>query len=71
MTMLTQFEATRRYGHLPLRERVVDELADMLFAVDTVLDSLDTEEANSILWIEPHVRRLYDEVNALMHRMSQ
>lgn len=69
--MLTQFESIRRYGHLPLRERVLDELADVMFSIDTILGSLDTEEANNILWIEPEVRRLYEEINSLMRRMSQ
>jgi len=69
--MLTQFESIRRYSHLPLRERVLDELADVLFSVDTIIGSLDTEEANGILWIEPEVRRLYDDINLLMRRMSQ
>lgn len=71
MTRLMQWEANRHCGHLPLRERVVDELAAMLFAADTILESLDTEEANRFFWIEPHVRRLYDQVNALMHQMTQ
>ena len=71
MAMLTERYATLQYGHLPLRERVLDELADVLFAVDTILDALRVEEARDIQWVEPEVRRWYEEVNALMLRMSQ
>ena len=71
MAMLTQFEAIRRYSHLPLRERILDELADVLFSIDTILGSLDAEEANNILWIEPEIRRVYDDINKLMLRMSE
>ena len=52
---------------LPLQERVVDKLADIMFASDMILDMLEHERksAGHLSSVEPSVRRVYDQVNAL------
>ena len=60
-------------GQLPLQQQVVDKLADMLFASDMVLDMLRDERYRvppHLLAVEPHVRRLYNEVNNLMKKLT-
>lgn len=70
MSLLTDHKATLRYGHLPLSERVLDELGDILYAIDIMLGVLDTEEAKDIRWIEGRLRNAYEEINSLMTRMT-
>jgi hypothetical protein len=55
---------------LPISERVVDRLIDILLAADELLGELQTEEANPLLWIEPHVQRVYREVDSLVRRFA-
>ena len=59
---------------LPLQERVVDKLADIMFASDMILDMLrqdrDSKSAGHLSRIEPSVRRLYDQVNELMKQLT-
>jgi hypothetical protein len=60
-------------GQLPLQQQVVDKLADMLFASDMVLDMLRAERYRvppHLLAVEPQVRRLYNEVNDLMKKLT-
>ena len=60
-------------GQLPLQQQVVDKLADMLFASDMVLDMLRAERYRvppHLLAVEPQVRRLYNEVNNLMKKLT-
>ena len=58
---------------MPLQERVVDKLADMLFAGDMILDMLKTERsfnfAGHLTSLEPSVRRVYEEINELMKQL--
>ncbi len=57
----------------PLQSKVVDKLADMLFASDMILDMLRDDRypvPPHLLAVEPQVQRLYDEVNDLMKRMT-
>lgn len=56
---------------LPLTTRVLDQLVAMLNHADALLRELQTEEANPLLWIEPHVRQVYREVDALIGRFSE
>ena len=54
---------------LPLSERVLDRLADMMFAADEILDMIATQKRypeESSKDIERCVRGVYDQVNALM-----
>lgn len=59
---------------LPLQERVVDKLADMLFASDMILDMLHGERSydfsGQLTSVEPSVRRVYDQINELMKQLT-
>ena len=58
---------------LPLSERVLDRLADMMFAADEVLDMIATQKRypdESSRDIERCVRGVYDQVNALMKTLT-
>ena len=59
------------FVRLPLTTRVLDELIAMLNHADALLRELETEEASPLLWIEPHVRQVYREVDALIGRFSE
>lgn len=60
--------------HLPIHERVVDKLADILFASDMILDMLRSERSMSVAahltTLEPSVRHVYDHVNDLMKQLT-
>jgi hypothetical protein len=59
---------------MPLQERVVDKLADMLFASDMILDMLRDERshksAGHLTSVEPSVRSVYDQINELMKQLT-
>jgi hypothetical protein len=59
--------------HLPVTERVLDKLADILFATDEILDMLHVEEtvydARTIA-VESVAQSVYDRVNELMKTLS-
>ena len=58
---------------MPLQERVVDKLADMLFASDMILDMLRDErsrDSGGLTSVEPSVRRVYDQINELMKQLT-
>ena len=57
---------------LPLQERVVDKLADIMFASDMILDMLrhDSTSGGHLSSVEPSVRRVYDQVNELMKQLT-
>jgi len=69
-------ETTDTFGDLkmPLQERVVDKLADMLFASDMILDMLQDERsynrAGHLTSVAPSVRRVYDQINELMKQLT-
>lgn len=59
---------------LPLQERVVDKLADIMFASDMILDMLRSDRevgpGSHLSSVEPSVRRVYDSVNELMKQLA-
>ena len=59
---------------LPLQERVVDKLADIMYASDMILDMLRHDRsavaARHLSSLEPSVRRVYDQVNELMKQLT-
>ena len=58
---------------LPLSERVLDRLADILFASDEILDMIGTQPRypdESTLDVEKSVRRVYNQVNDLMKKLT-
>jgi len=59
--------------HLPVSERVLDKLADILFATDEILDMLKTDERylnETTVAVGESVRSVYDQVNDLMKQLS-
>ena len=55
-----------------MSERVLDKLADILFATDEILDMIRVEERlhPTTVVVESSVRRLYDQVNELMKKLA-
>ena len=58
-----------RYVSLPAHERVLDRLADLLFAADDTLETLRAEDAQNFAWVEIQVQIVYDTVNEVMKRL--
>jgi hypothetical protein len=59
--------------HLPISERVLDKLADILFATDEILDMIRVEERlpdPTAVVVESAVQRVYDVVNELMKKLA-
>ena len=60
--------------HLPMSERVLDKLADILFATDEILGMVRPDEERmpdpSMASIETSMQSVYDQVNELMKRLS-
>jgi hypothetical protein len=59
--------------HLPMSERVLDKLADILFATDEILDMIRVEErlpdATAVV-VQSSVQHVYDQVNELMKKLA-
>ena len=59
--------------HMPITERVLDRLADILLASDEILDMLATERripVDTSADVERSVRSVFDQVNDLMKKMA-
>jgi len=59
--------------HLPMSERVLDKLADILFATDEILDMIKVEERMpdpTAVVVEDSVRSVYDQINELMKKLA-
>ena len=59
--------------HLPMSERVLDKLADILFATDEILDMIRVEERApdpTTVVVEDSVQRVYDQINELMKKLA-
>lgn len=62
-----------RESQMPMQDRVVDKLADMLYASDMILDLLRDDRyyvPDHLRRLEPSMRRLYTEVNDLMKELT-
>jgi len=58
---------------LPLQERVIDKLADIMFAADMIRDMLEHDpfvSAHQLEIVGPAVQRVYDDMNTLMKRLT-
>ncbi|MGZ5475946.1 MAG: hypothetical protein ACXW2Q_07070 [Thermoanaerobaculia bacterium] len=58
---------------LPLNERVLDRLADIMFASDEILDMIGTHRYipdDTTQHVEQSVRHVYNQVNDLMKKLS-
>lgn len=53
----------------PRRERVLDRLTDLLLDTDEILAMVTAERGDALLWIEPHVRRVFDEIDIVVRRL--
>jgi len=59
--------------HLPMSERVLDKLADILFATDEILDMIRVEERlpdATTVAVESSVQSVYDQINELMKKLA-
>ena len=59
--------------HLPMSERVLDKLADILFATDEILDMIRVEEQlpdPTAVVVGDSVQRVYDQINELMKKLA-
>jgi predicted CoA-binding protein len=59
--------------HLPVSERVLDKLADILFATDEILDMFRGEEAvfdERSVAVEESVKCVYNQINELMKTLA-
>ena len=55
------------------QQQVVDKLADMMYASDMILDLFRDEQYSvppHLVAVEPEVRRIYDDINDLMKRLT-
>ncbi len=67
-----EFDATTAV-HLPMSERVLDKLADILFATDEILGMIRVPERlpdDTSVTIEASMQGVYDQVNELMKKLS-
>jgi hypothetical protein len=58
---------------LPLSERVLDRLADILFATDEILDMIGMQRYradDTTRDVEKSVRHVYNQVNDLMKKLA-
>jgi hypothetical protein len=58
-------------GGTSFHNMVVDALARILLEADDALTLLDEEEANQFQWLEPHLRKVFDEINTVMFRLTE
>lgn len=58
--------------HLPMSERVLDKLADILFATDELLDMIRVERVPdpTTAVVETSVKSVYDQINELMKQLA-
>jgi hypothetical protein len=59
--------------HLPMSERVLDKLADIMLATDEILGMLRIPERvpdSTSVSVESSMQRVYEEVNELMKKLS-
>lgn len=60
--------------HLPMSERVLDRLADILLATDEILGMVRPDEERmpdpSMASVETSIQSVYDQVNELMKQLS-
>jgi acyl-CoA reductase-like NAD-dependent aldehyde dehydrogenase len=63
-------DAAVGFASLPVREQVLDRLADLMLDADDILDVLGTEAAGDLRRLTPEVQNVFDRVNRLMERLS-
>ncbi|HEV7768055.1 MAG TPA: hypothetical protein VGQ76_23835 [Thermoanaerobaculia bacterium] len=71
---LVQLERLATYpqlSQLPLEARVLDRLTEVLVLSDELLAEFQVEEANALLWLEPHIQSVFNQIDSLIGRFSQ
>jgi len=63
-------DLTIGFASLPVRERVLDRLADLMLDADDILDFLDCDAAGELRDLAPEIQQVFDHVNQLMERIS-
>ena len=69
---LTDYDAVDA-PHMPINERVLDKLSDILLASDEILDMIATNPllpTDTTRSVEEQIRGVYDQVNELMKSIS-
>lgn len=57
-------------ARLPAHERVLDRLGDLLFDAEEAIEMLGGQDAVGIRWMEPKLRKVFEDVNEMMKRLS-
>jgi hypothetical protein len=58
------------WDKLPLQTRVTCLLFDALTAFNAIWLDLQTEEGNTLRWIEPHLLAISDDMEKIMERLA-
>jgi hypothetical protein len=58
------------FSRLPVREQVLDRLADLMLDADDFLVFLVTDAAGELRDLAPEIQEVFDQVNRLMERLS-
>ena len=69
---LTEYDPVEAV-HMPISERLLDKLGDILLASDEILGMIATNPLfpnEATLSVEDSVRRVYEQVNELMKALS-
>jgi len=61
----------RPVAHTPLREILVDELLDALVIFDLLKSDFESEEAAPLLWMRPHIHRIFEEIGTLVEQLGE
>jgi hypothetical protein len=54
----------------PLADHLVDRLLDILLIADDMRQRLHVEAANSLLWVEPHLDHVCQDVDTALRRLA-
>ena len=63
-------DAAIGFASLPVREQVLDRLADLMLDADDILAVLDGEGAGELRGVAGEIEDVFDRVNRLMERLS-
>jgi hypothetical protein len=57
-------------ARMPVGERVLDRLGDLLYDADDILSILNGSDGTSVRWMEPTIARIYEDVNSIMKMIA-
>lgn len=58
-------------SHFPVTARIADRCTTLLILTDELLGEFTTEDANQLMAIEPVIRRIYGDIEAILQRIAQ